>query len=59
LKASPDKVSVTLSQKQNKNKRIGDLAQVVEYMSSMHKTLDSIPSTEKKKVCFVMKIKIS
>jgi hypothetical protein len=32
FKASPGKVSKTLSQKQNENKRAGGLAQIVEYL---------------------------
>jgi hypothetical protein len=40
--------SETLSQKNNKNKRAGDLAKMVEHLPSKHKALSSNSSTSKK-----------
>jgi hypothetical protein len=46
FKTSPGKVSKILSQNQNKNKRTGNVAQVVECLPSMYKALDSLPKSE-------------
>jgi hypothetical protein len=46
LRPSQAKVTVWL-----KNKRAEGIAQVVECLSSMHKALDSIPSTANKEDC--------
>jgi hypothetical protein len=46
---SLDKLSETLSQKQNKNKSGKGLAQVIEHLFSKLKDLCSMPHTAKKK----------
>jgi hypothetical protein len=50
VKASPNKVNEALSQKQYANKRTGDIAQVVEGLSTICEALTSIPTTKKKKL---------
>jgi hypothetical protein len=49
LEASLSKVSETLWQKQNKNKRAGDIAQVAECLLSMLKYQGSILVLKRKK----------
>jgi hypothetical protein len=39
----------TLSEKQTKSKRTGDVVQVVDYLPSKHEAQSSIHSTEKKR----------
>jgi hypothetical protein len=50
FKASPGNVSKNLSQKQKKNKRAGDMDQVVELLLIKREALGSIPSTSKNKI---------
>jgi hypothetical protein len=49
FKASLGKVINTLSQKQNTNKRIMVVVQVVEYLPCKPEALGSIPGTERKR----------
>jgi hypothetical protein len=52
FKTSTGKVSKTLSQKGNKNKRDGIVTQVVEPLPSKHEALSLIPSNAKKCIYF-------
>jgi hypothetical protein len=50
--AGPRQKPETLSEKLTKAKRAVDVTQVVEYLPSKHKTLNSIPGTTKTKRLF-------
>jgi hypothetical protein len=53
FKVSLGKVSKTLSQKQNTNKKIGGMAQVADHFPSICKALDSICEKKEKKENFM------